>query len=174
MTARCVVALGANLGERLTVLRQAVRTLDATPGISVTAASPVVETRAVGGPQDSPDYLNAVVELRTRLTPFEVLAVCQSIEAEHGRTRDVRWGPRTLDLDVVWFEGVHSDDPRLQLPHPRAHERAFVLEPWALMDPRAHLHGRPVRELAREAPDFADLTVTEQCVRPEVGSPCDT
>ena len=128
----------------------------------------------MGGPQDSPDYLNAVVELRTRLTPFEVLAVCQSIEAEHGRTRDVRWGPRTLDLDVVWFEDVHSDDPRLQLPHPRARERAFVLEPWALMDPRAHLDGRPVRELAREASDFADLTVTEHRVRPEVGSPCDT
>ncbi|RKQ33668.1 2-amino-4-hydroxy-6-hydroxymethyldihydropteridine diphosphokinase [Kocuria tytonis] len=170
---RCVVALGANLGDRPAVLRAAVAGLAATPGITVAACSPVVETRSVGGPRDSPDYLNAVVELATELTPLQVLEACQRIENEHGRTREVRWGPRTLDLDVVCFEGVRSADPRLLLPHPRAAQRAFVLVPWALMDPHAALEGTPVRELARTAADRAGLTVTDHALRPEE-PPCDT
>ena len=174
MTARCIVALGANLGDRLATLRAAVRELAAAPGTTVGAVSPVVATRAVGGPGDSPDYLNAVVELRTELTPEQVLSVCQEIENRHGRTREVRWGPRTLDLDVVCFEGVRSTDPRLVLPHPRAHERAFVLQPWALMDPEAELAGSSVAELARAAPDLADLTVTHHTLRPEEEPPCAT
>ncbi|CAL8896571.1 hypothetical protein KVA01_09630 [Kocuria varians] len=161
MTARCVVALGANLGDRAAALRDAVAALDAAPRTRVRACSPVVETRSVGGPADSPDYLNAVVELETGLSPDEVLTVCQDIENTHGRTREVRWGPRTLDLDVVCFEGVRSEDPRLLLPHPRAARRAFVLEPWALMDPAATLEGRSVRELADAAADREDLRVTD-------------
>lgn len=174
MTARCIVALGANLGDRLAALRAAVRDLAGTPGITVQAVSPVVSTRAVGGPGGSPDYLNAVVQLRTELTPEQVLSVCQGIENRHGRTREVRWGPRTLDLDVVDVAGVRSTDPRLLLPHPRAHERAFVLQPWALMDPGAELDGAPVAQLARAAPDRADLTVTEHTLRPEEDPPCAT
>ena len=106
-----------------------------------------------------------------------MLSACQRIENAHGRTREVRWGPRTLDLDVVCFEGVRSDDPRLILPHPRAAERAFVLEPWALMDPAAVLEGRSVRELADTAPDRADLTVTDVvlCLPEQEGeAPCAT
>ncbi|MDO4919207.1 2-amino-4-hydroxy-6-hydroxymethyldihydropteridine diphosphokinase [Kocuria sp.] len=174
MAARCVVALGANLGDRLAVLRAAVRELEETPGTTVTAVSPVVSTRAVGGPGGSPDYLNAVVQLSTELTPWQVLEVCQDIERRHGRTREVRWGPRTLDLDVVCVEGVRSADPRLLLPHPRARERAFVLQPWALMDPEAVLEGESVAELARTAPDLADLTVTEFLLRPEEDPACAT
>ena len=174
MTARCIVALGANLGDRLATLRAAVRELAAAPGTTVGAVSPVVATRAVGGPGDSPDYLNAVVELSTDLTPLQVLEACQRIEQRHGRTREVRWGPRTLDLDVVCFEGVRSSDPRLVLPHPRAAERAFVLQPWALMDPGAVLDGAPVAELARTAPDREGLIVTEHRLRPEEDTPCAT
>ena len=177
MASRCVVALGANLGDRAAVLRDAVAALDAVPRTRVQACSPVVETRPVGGPANSPDYLNAVVELATQLGPDEVLSACQRIENAHGRTREVRWGPRTLDLDVVCFEGVRSDDPRLILPHPRAAERALVLEPWALMDPAAVLEGRSVRELADTAPDRADLTVTDVvlCLPEQEGeAPCAT
>ena len=161
MGARCVVALGANLGDRAATLRAAVAELAATPGITVTACSPVVSTRAVGGPQGSPDYLNAVVELAVDLDPEELLCACQDVERRHGRERVVRWGPRTLDVDVVCFEGVRRTDPHLTLPHPRAHERAFVLVPWSLMDPDAALGGRPVRELAQHAPDLPGLTVSD-------------
>lgn len=161
MASRCVVALGANLGDRLATLRAAVAELAATPGIAVSACSPVVSTRSVGGPAGSPDYLNAVVELAVDLDPEALLGVCQGIEQHHGRERLVRWGPRTLDVDIVCFEGARSADPHLTLPHPRAHERAFVLLPWSLMDPDATLQGRPVRELADHAPDLPGLTVTD-------------
>ena len=162
MPLRCVVALGANLGDRITALREAVRELAATPGIALLATSPVVRTRSVGGPEGSPDYLNAVVELSSDLTPFELLEVCQGIEH-----------PRTLDLDVICVAGVRSTDPRLELPHPRAAQRAFVLRPWALMDPAAELDGVPVARLADAAPDREDLVVTEHTLRPEE-PPCAT
>ena len=161
MASRCVVALGANLGDRPATLRAAVGELAATPGITVVGRSPMVSTRPVGGPAGSPDYLNAVVELAVTLSPEELLDVCQGVEHRHGRERSVRWGPRTLDLDIVCFHGVRSSDPRLLLPHPRARERAFVLLPWSLLDPDATLEGRPVRDLAAHAPDLPGLTVTE-------------
>lgn len=161
MTARCVVALGANLGDRLAALRSAVSALDGTSGVSVTGCSPVVSTRSVGGPQDSPDYFNAVVELRVDLSPEETLRACQAIEQEHGRERTVRWGPRTLDLDIIWFEGVEQQNPHLTLPHPRARERAFVLVPWSRLDPSAELGGHLVRDLAKRAPDLEGLSTTD-------------
>ena len=160
MGSACVVALGANLGDRLDALRSAVAELSATPGIRVVRTSPVVSTHAVGGPPDAPDYYNAVVELSVDLRPEEVLRVCQRIEHRHGRERLVRWGPRTLDLDIIRFEGVEQDDPLLTLPHPRAHERAFVLAPWGLMDPAATLGGELVRDLARRAPDAGGWALT--------------
>lgn len=161
---RAVIALGSNLGDRDTLLREAVRAVDATPGITVVAASAPVSSTAVtldGLDPGKPTYLNAVLIADVTLDDDALLDALQAIEATHGRTREVRWGPRTLDLDVVCFEGVRSEDPRLVLPHPRAAERAFVLEPWALMDPDAVLEGRSVRELADAAPDRADLTVTD-------------
>jgi len=158
-----VLALGANLGDRAQTLRAAVRELDATPGVRVLTVSAPVETDPVGGP-DQPDYLNAVVIAGTTLAPGELLAACHRVEAEHGRERVVRWGARTLDVDVVAYGEpgsageVRSDAPELTLPHPRAHERAFVLAPWHEVRPRARLRlpdgsVRAVAELLAEAAD---------------------
>ena len=102
--------------------------------------SPVYETVPVGGPPQ-PDYLNAVVLARTTLAPRKLLDRLQEVEAAFDRIRDVRWGPRTLDVDIISVEGERSDDPVLTLPHPRAHERAFVLAPWQDADPGAELPG---------------------------------
>jgi dihydroneopterin aldolase / 2-amino-4-hydroxy-6-hydroxymethyldihydropteridine diphosphokinase len=139
-----VLAIGANLGNRAGTLRTAVAELDAVAGLDVVAVSAPVETDPVGGP-DQPDYLNAVVLAVTTLAPTELLAACHRVEAEHGRERMVRWGARTLDVDVVAYGSpgspaeVVSDAPELTLPHPRAHERAFVLAPWHEVRPDAAL-----------------------------------
>ncbi|HLH59330.1 MAG TPA: 2-amino-4-hydroxy-6-hydroxymethyldihydropteridine diphosphokinase [Streptosporangiaceae bacterium] len=146
---RAVLALGSNLGDRLQTLQRAVDALAASAGIEVLSVSPVYETAPVGGP-DQPDYLNAVVLADTSLPPGDVLARAHEIEAAARRTREVRWGPRTLDIDVIAYGDHVSGDPGLTLPHPRAHERAFVLAPWLDVDPAAELpgHGR-VEELLR-------------------------
>ncbi|MDN5795427.1 MAG: 2-amino-4-hydroxy-6-hydroxymethyldihydropteridine diphosphokinase [Intrasporangium sp.] len=140
-----VVALGSNLGDRDETLRSAVEALADRPGILVVGVSPVVETDPVGGPPDQPPFLNAVALVRTDLPPDALLATLHEIEAEHGRTREVRWGARTLDLDLIQYGSpgsageVRSEAPELTLPHPRAAERAFVLLPWDLADPAARL-----------------------------------
>ena len=138
-----VLALGSNLGDSVATLRGAVTALEKTEGIDVVAVSRVVETDPVGGPEQGV-YLNAVVLVRTALEPSDLLAVCQRIETDFDRVREVRWGPRTLDIDVIAIDGVVSDDPVLTLPHPRAHERGFVLVPWLDVDPDAVVpdHGR--------------------------------
>jgi 2-amino-4-hydroxy-6-hydroxymethyldihydropteridine diphosphokinase len=111
----------------------------------IAAASPIYRSLPVGV-TDQPPFLNAVAALDTELGPGALLDVLLAVEAAHGRVRDVRWGPRTLDLDLVWFEGVVRDDPRLTLPHPRAHEREFVLRPLCDLVPDLLLHGRTARE----------------------------
>jgi 2-amino-4-hydroxy-6-hydroxymethyldihydropteridine diphosphokinase len=142
-----VIALGSNLGDRLAHLQAAVDALAAVPGLSVTAVSPVYRTDPVGGP-DQPDYFNAVLMAGTTLPPAGVLAAAHAAEAARRRTREVRWGPRTLDVDIISYDAVVSADPVLTLPHPRAHERAFVLVPWHDMDPAAELPGHgPVADL---------------------------
>ena len=139
-----VVALGGNVGDRRETLTQAVDELAALPGVSVESVSPLVESDAVGGPEQ-PRYLNAVVLVRTSRSPWHLLSGLHSIEARHGRVREVRWGARTLDLDLVQFGGpdtaqeVLSAEADLLLPHPRAGQRAFVLVPWARVDPDARL-----------------------------------
>jgi dihydroneopterin aldolase / 2-amino-4-hydroxy-6-hydroxymethyldihydropteridine diphosphokinase len=133
-----VLALGANLGDRAATLAAAVRDLAALDGIDVLGVSPVVETDPVGGPAQ-PDYLNAVVAIRSTLTPHALLAACLAVERRHGRERRVRWAARTLDVDVVTYGGLVLDGPDLVLPHPRAATRAFVLVPWAALDPGAEL-----------------------------------
>ena len=145
---RAVLALGANLGDRLAAIQGAVDALVADPDIEVTSASPIVETDPVGGPEQ-PDFLNAVVIVRTSLTPPELLHRAQAIEERWHRVREERWGPRTLDVDIIVFDELRSADPRLTLPHPRAHERAFVIVPWLQIEPDAVLPGvGPVRDLA--------------------------
>lgn len=133
-----VLALGTNLGDREATLRAAVTGLTDVPHLRVDAVSTAFETDPVGGPEQ-PDFLNAVVLVTTGLSPLELLATCQSIEAGQGRERTVRWGPRTLDVDVIRYSDLLSADPQLELPHPRADQRAFVLVPWLAVDPQAWL-----------------------------------
>jgi len=155
-----VIALGANLGAVQSTLASAVRQMAEVDGLRITAVSGLFESDPVGGPEQ-PDYLNAVVLARTRLAPFALLTELHQIEADHGRVRETRWGARSLDCDLIQYGDPGSgsdwvsDDPELMLPHPRAHERAFVLAPWAAVDARAELrvgdHLVPVAELLERA-----------------------
>ncbi|NUU18845.1 2-amino-4-hydroxy-6-hydroxymethyldihydropteridine diphosphokinase [Cellulomonas humilata] len=150
-----VLALGANLGPAQETLRDAVSDLAGTPGVEVVEVSALARTSAVGGPEQA-DYLNAVVLGTTTLAPRELLRATQAIEQAHGRERQERWGPRTLDIDIVVYGSVLAVTDDLELPHPRAHERAFVLQPWAQVAPHAvlpGLGGGPVGALAATAPD---------------------
>lgn len=147
---RVVLALGSNLGDRLGHLQGAVDAL--AQRLDVLAVSRVYETAPVGGP-DQDDFLNAVLVAEADLAPLDLLALCQQVEAQHDRVREVRWGPRTLDVDVIAIGGVVLDDPSLTVPHPRAHERAFVCVPWLEVDPDAVLPQGPVADLALDATD---------------------
>jgi len=140
MTARVVIAMGSNLGDRLEYLQGALDVLFDAPGFTFVAVSPVFETSPVGGP-DQPPFLNAVMIADTALPARAVLERCHSVEDAFGRIRTEVWGPRTLDLDLIIYGGEVSDDPELTLPHPRAHERTFVLAPWHAADPQARLPG---------------------------------
>jgi 2-amino-4-hydroxy-6-hydroxymethyldihydropteridine diphosphokinase len=131
---RAALALGANLDEPLLALRGAVAGLMADPDVRVVTVSSLWRTAAVGGPEQ-PDYLNAVVLVDTTLPPRALLALAHALEDAAGRVREVRWGPRSLDVDVLAVGDGRSDDPELTIPHPRAHERSFVLAPWAEVDP---------------------------------------
>ncbi|ALV46682.1 2-amino-4-hydroxy-6-hydroxymethyldihydropteridine pyrophosphokinase [Arthrobacter alpinus] len=154
---KAILALGSNLGERKGTLQSAVADLVDRPEVRLLNVSPVVTTKAVGGPVGQPDFLNMVIAVDTSLTPEELLAHCQAVELAHHRTREVRWGARTLDVDIIIYGEVLSDDPVLTLPHPRAAGRAFVLYPWSLMEPNATLAGVSVAELAAVAPDMAGI-----------------
>ncbi|MEW1863642.1 2-amino-4-hydroxy-6-hydroxymethyldihydropteridine diphosphokinase [Streptomyces sp. NBC_00669] len=144
-----VIALGGNLGNRLETLQGAVDALEDTPGVRVKEVSPVYETEPWGVPEGSqPAYFNAVVVVRTTLPPASLLERAHAIEEAYLRVRTEHWGPRTIDVDIVAYDACVSDDPVLTLPHPRAHERAFVLVPWHDVQPAAVLPGRgPVAEL---------------------------
>ena len=135
------VAFGANLGEPFETLRAAAVAVGRRPGVELVAGSPIYRTRPIG-PPGQPDYANAVARVETTLTADALLDVLHAVESEFGRVRDVRFGPRTLDLDLIWYEGEERADDRLTLPHPRAHEREFVLRPLADLDPELVLRGR--------------------------------
>jgi dihydroneopterin aldolase/2-amino-4-hydroxy-6-hydroxymethyldihydropteridine diphosphokinase len=150
-----VLAIGSNLGAAQDTLRDAVADLAESPGIEVLDVSALARTAPVGGPEQ-PDFLNAVVIARTTLSPRDLLRATAEVERRHGRERTVHWGPRTLDVDIVVYGQVSAVTDDLELPHPRAHERAFVLQPWAQVRPDAVLHGLgggPVSVLAATAPD---------------------
>jgi 2-amino-4-hydroxy-6-hydroxymethyldihydropteridine diphosphokinase len=136
------VAFGANMGDPSATFAEALREL--APDVRVVAVSPAYRTRAIGPEQ--PDYLNLVAEVETALAPLDLLHRLQALEVAHGRVRDLRWGPRTLDLDVIWYGGLECDGPELILPHPRAHQREFVLRPLCDLAPGLELHGRPASE----------------------------
>ncbi|MEY9993251.1 2-amino-4-hydroxy-6-hydroxymethyldihydropteridine diphosphokinase [Streptomyces sp. V4I8] len=157
---RAVISLGSNLGNRLETLQGAIDALEDTPGVRVKGVSPVYETEPWGvEPGSQPSYFNAIVVLKTTLPPSSLLERAHAVEEAFHRVRDERWGARTLDVDIVAYADLVSDDPTLTLPHPRAHERAFVLAPWHDLEPEAQLPGRGA---------VADLlgTVTREGVAP--------
>jgi 2-amino-4-hydroxy-6-hydroxymethyldihydropteridine diphosphokinase len=143
---RAFVGLGSNLGDRWAHLRRAVDQLRAGNRAPVTAVSSVYETEPMGGPDDQGPYLNLVVELAVApgADPYRLLEECRRLEAAAGRVRATRWGPRTLDADVLWIDGVAIEDPDLTVPHPRWRDRRFVLA--------------PLRELA---PDLVDAAAVD-------------
>jgi 2-amino-4-hydroxy-6-hydroxymethyldihydropteridine diphosphokinase len=149
------VALGSNLGDREAHLATAMEALRARPGVRITAVSRVYETAPIGPPPQGP-YLNAVVRLRTRLAPRELLAALLEIEAAEGRQREAgRYRARTLDLDLLFYGSLEIDEPGLRVPHPRLHERGFVLGPLRDVAPDL-VHpglGKTVEELARNVRD---------------------
>ena len=136
-TVRAFLGLGSNLGDRWGHLRRAVDQLRGGNAVPVTAVSPVYETEPIGGPEEQGPYLNLVVELAVAATvdPYRILEECRRLEAAAGRVRTVRWGPRTLDADVIWIDGIALADPELTVPHPRWRERRFVLVPLADLAP---------------------------------------
>ncbi|MCX8527035.1 MAG: 2-amino-4-hydroxy-6-hydroxymethyldihydropteridine diphosphokinase [Candidatus Nanopelagicales bacterium] len=148
-----VLSLGANLGDAADTLANAIEALGSVEGLEITDVSPTYRTAAVGGPEQ-PDYLNVVVLASTTLTPLDLLDATSAIEQAAGRTREVHWGPRTLDIDLIVVGDQTRSTERLTLPHPRAHERAFVLLPWLDVDPRATIPGLgPVVELIAHVQD---------------------
>ena len=136
---KVVIALGSNIGDRQNNLIGAIEKLKEI--ISVEKVSEFIETDPVGGPEQ-PKYLNAVLVGDSNLEPIEVLDACLSIENDFGRVREIHWGPRTLDLDLIIIGEAQIDSEKLTLPHPRAHEREFVLEPWLSIDPEGVIPGK--------------------------------
>ena len=150
---RCVIALGSNLGERLNSLQGAVNSLADTPDVWVTSVSPVYETAPVDAPEGSKDFLNAIVLVDTTLSARTLLERALALEDAFGRERTGEYGaPRTLDVDLIVVGDRRAHDEDLVLPHPKAHDRAFVLAPWLDLEPDAELidHG-PVAELLEKA-----------------------
>ena len=137
---RAFVGLGSNLGDRRAYLRAAVEGLRSAG--DVVGVSPLYETEPVGGPEDQGPYLNLVVELSTASSPRELLGRCRDLEAAAGRLRTVRWGPRTLDADVLLVDGWRVDEADLVVPHPRLWERRFVLQPLADLAPELVTSGQ--------------------------------
>ncbi len=149
---RCVISLGSNLGDRLSKLQGAVDTLSDTPEVWLTAVSSVYETTPVDAPEGSEPFLNAIVLFDTTLPAHTLLDRAHAVEDAFGRERDgVPNSPRTLDVDLIVVGERRADDDDLKLPHPRAHERGFVLVPWAEIEPDAEIPGvGPVAELAEK------------------------
>jgi 2-amino-4-hydroxy-6-hydroxymethyldihydropteridine diphosphokinase len=135
---KVVIALGSNIGDTNSHLHHAIDEL--SKHIDVLKVSSFYKTAPVGGPEQD-DFLNAVLIGESELDPLDLLVAMQEIETLAGRTREIHWGPRTLDLDLISCGDHEIKEPHLEIPHPRAHERAFVLEPWLEIDPDAVLIG---------------------------------
>ena len=151
MTTSAYLGLGSNLGDRLEHLREAVRLLNTEPAVEVVRSSRVYETEPIGPPQ--PAFLNAVIEIRSDGTARELLDACRRVEDALGRVRAERWGPRTIDVDVLTFDEQTIDEPDLVVPHPRMHERGFVLLPLGELETDPMLPGGRRLASLRLAPD---------------------
>ena len=148
-TVRAYVGLGSNLGDLRANIRRALEALDAREGITVAGVSSFVLTNPVGGPPGQGTYLNAAAALDTTLSPRELLGTCVEIEKSLGRTREVHWGPRTMDIDILLYGDQVVREPGLEIPHPRMHERGFVLCPLSEIAPEARhpVLGKTVAEM---------------------------
>lgn len=145
------IGLGANLGDAQAAVHSALRALETCPGISACAASRLYRSAPVDA--DGPDFVNAVARVQTTLSPEALLKALQDIETAHARTRSYRNAPRTLDLDLLWFEGERRTGADLRLPHPRMHLRAFVLKPLLDLAPAFSLDQGPVSKLLLQCED---------------------
>ena len=159
---RYVIAVGANLGDAEHVVARALSELAERLEGELEARSSLFRTAPVGGPEQ-PEFINAVAIVHSSLQPRDVLYRLQAMEQEAGRIRDVRWGPRTLDLDVIIASEVVIEEPDLVIPHPRAHERAFVLVPWLEIDPHAEIPARgSVKALVELGFEGQEITAVEE------------
>ena len=166
-----LLAVGSNMGDRLAYLQAALDALSSAPGIDVRRVSRVYETVPFGGPPESSDFLdlsaqplflNAVARIETDLSPQLLLVQVQAVETALDRVRTSRWSARTIDVDIIVYDGIEQNDPLLTLPHPRAHEREFVLRPWLDIEPDAVMPGRgPVEQLLKE------LAASDVVARPD-------
>ncbi len=145
---KAVVALGSNLGDRFEYLQKAVNEINSLTDIEISEISSVYETLPVGGPEQG-NYLNAVVTLNTKFEAKELLLKLLLIELNLDRQREIAWGPRTIDLDLIWFEDQTINLENLVLPHPRAHERCFVIKPWLEIEPKARIGNTEIREFLK-------------------------
>jgi len=155
------LSLGSNLGNREETLRKAVRQLAAADGVKTLAVSSLYETEP-WGKKDQPSFLNIAVSQQTTLSPEELLALAQAVETELGRMRHERWGPRTVDVDILHIEGVERKTPTLTLPHPFMTERAFVLVPLAEIAPDLVVMGRTVEAWEKSVDDGSVIRVAGQ------------
>ena len=169
------LGLGSNLGDRRQHLTEAVRRLHAGPALQVVKVSSVYESSPVGVTAQS-DFLNLVVQVATTHAPQKLLTECLCIETDLGRVRGERWGPRTIDIDLLLYGDMRIDDERLTVPHPRMRERSFVLTPLAEIAPGLKLDGKTIRELAaalgeaglrKLGPlDWADMILKKEARKP--------
>ena len=153
------LGLGSNLGNRMAFLRSGRDTLVDQPGIVLIRAAGVYETEAVGGPPENPLFLNTVLQIETSLEPQQLLATCMAVENEFGRSRPVRWSPRTLDIDILFYTDQVICEENLTTPHPRLQERAFVLAPLREIAPdlRHPLLEQTITALAAECAGVEEL-----------------
>lgn len=146
---KAYLGLGGNVGNRKSNIDEAIQLLEGHNEIRVNKRSSDYETAPVGYEQQE-WFLNVVVEIETTLTPYELLAICNEVEQQLKRVRLIRWGPRTIDIDILMYEGFESKEDRLIVPHPRMTERAFVIIPLMEIAPNLHINGRDIKEIAKD------------------------
>lgn len=154
---KIILSLGSNLGDRRKILMHALKDINVCDSMQLAKTSPIIETTPVDN-SDQPLYLNMVAEFITSLSPFKLLELTQKIENMHGRIRKTRWGPRTLDIDIITYGDKNINHKNLIIPHPRSYERAFVLYPWYIMDRHASFpDGKTVDSFLKKSIGYRDI-----------------